>query len=242
MDEQTLGLMSELIPSRSSSACRGPALVCFGNDPRFAWLGGFSPGIGNGGLGRFECIETFRQGLLSVLTSLLLTDVLGVGFSHLLLFIDGAPEEEIDHNIPFLTARDLASKTKDFASKKPVQKTDGLSGAVVAGNDDIDVTTAVVRRAEGDDRDIDVSRFSDGLSIITRVSGNDQAGLGISFLDLIGKSSGSESSRESGSASEFSEFESSSLTDLRNRQNCDIGGIFDGDNDSRGKKPIFPKF
>jgi len=93
---------------------------------------------------------------------------------------------------------------------------------------------------ESNGGDVDISRFTDGL-VISRWIGEDQkTGLHELLLDLIGESTGCESSRDGLSTSVVGELEGSTLSPRSSRGNANVVGVFNGNNHASSELKLFP--
>lgn len=116
-----------------------------------------------------------------------------------------------------------------------------MPSLVVGRNSNIDEFGWRVGIAEGDDRDIDVRSLLDGLSIGTRVSDDDKAGLLEGSSDVIGERSWSETTSDGLSSGMSSELEDSTLTVWTSGNGTNIGGVVDGNDYSGSEDNLLPK-
>lgn len=150
-------------------------------------------------------------------------------------------EVEIDHNIPrSLAVVDSASKTQNLAGQHPPDAADGVTTLVVGWDRDVHVIRGRVGVTEGNHRDVDVGSLLDGLGISARVSDDDQAWLLEGAGDVVRKAAGRESTGDSNGAGVRGELEDGALAVRTSRDDADIGGIIDCDDDAGGENDLLP--
>jgi len=155
-------------------------------------------------------------------------------------FIWVSVEEEIWHDVPFFGSAEGSLQSLDFSGQKPVSQTNTVGGFVVARNADIDVFDWRIGIAQGNDWDVDVASFSDGLVVDSWIGDDDQSWLSVAGLGVIGKATWGESAVHGGSFDELGAFDGGSLTNIFGRNNADIFWVVDGGDDSGGEGDFFP--
>jgi hypothetical protein len=130
----------------------------------------------------------------------------------------------------------------NFSGQKPVNQTNSLWRSVVAWNDDIDVFQESIAIAKGNNWDVDVAGFSDGLVVNGWIGDDDQSWFSVARLGVIGEGTWAESAVDGRSTEEFGEFENGSLTEVFSRNEADIFWVFYGGDDSSGEADFFPHF
>ena len=111
---------------------------------------------------------------------------------------------------------------------------------VVGRDGDVDEFSRRVSIAEGNDRDVDVGGFFDGLGVGARVRYDDEARLFERASDVVGEISRSEATSDSNSTGVSGELEDSTLTVGTSRDDCDISGVVDSCDDASCKDDFFP--
>lgn len=129
-----------------------------------------------------------------------------------------------------------------FSSQKPVDKTDGLWGSVVAWDRDVDVFQQGVAIAEGNNWDVDVAGLSDGLVVDGWIGNDDQSWFSVARLGVIGKGTWTKSAVDRGGTNKFGELEDGSLTEIFAGDEANVFRVFDGGDDSGGEHDLFPHF
>lgn len=160
------------------------------------------------------------------------------------LLLDGlvgvAVEEEVDGDLPGDGALDLAAQAEDLAAEEPVHHADGVAAAVVARDGDVDVLERGVGVAEGDDGDVDLGGFGDGLVVSAGVGDDDEAGLLELGLDLVGEGTGDEAARGELGAGVLGELEDGALAEEADGAGDDVLGVLDGGDDAGGEDELLP--
>ena len=176
--------------------------------------------------------------------SFLLAGGLGGGFLFSGFLLDGfvgiTVEEEIDGDVPRDGALDFTAEAEDFTSEEPVHHTDGVTATVIARNGDVDVLERSVGVTEGDDGDVDLGGFGDGLMVSTGVSDDEDAGLHELGLDLVGEGTGDEAAGGELGADVLGELEDGALTEEADGAAHDVLRVFDGGDDTGGEDELFP--
>jgi hypothetical protein len=102
---------------------------------------------------------------------------------------------------------------------------------VVSWDGDVDEFGGGVRVAEGEDRDVDVGGFFDGLCVGARVGDDDQSWFLEGAGDVVGEVSGGEATCDCDSAGVGGEFEDCALAVGAGGDDADVGWVVDcGDN------------
>lgn len=151
-----------------------------------------------------------------------------------------AVEEEVDGDVPGDGALDLAAEAEDLAGEEPVHHADGVAAAVVAGDGDVDVLEGGVGVAEGDDGDVDLGGFSNGLVVGAGVGDDEEAGLEELGLDLVGEGTGDEAAGGELGAAVLGELEDGALAEEADGAGHDVLGILDGGDDAGGEDELLP--
>lgn len=115
-------------------------------------------------------------------------------------------------------------------------------GSVVAWDDDIDVFGESVAIAKGNNWDVNVTSFSNGLVVNGWIGDDDQSWFSVAGLGVIGEGTWGESAVDGRSAEEFGEFENGSLTEVFSGNEADVFWVFYGGDDSGGKDDFLPHF
>lgn len=158
-----------------------------------------------------------------------------------LLGLGVAVEVQVGHYVPLgLTGSKSAAEAEDLTGEHPPDETDGVTALVVGGDGNIDVLGGGVGVAEGDNRDVDVGSLLDGLGIGAGVGDNDQAGLLERAGDVVGEVTGGETTGDGDSTSVGGELQDSALTVGTGRDDTDVGGVLNGDNDTRSENDLLP--
>ena len=113
------------------------------------------------------------------------------------------------------------------------------SHLVVAGDGDVDVAQRGINIAQGNDRDVDIRSFNDGLVVGMGVHDDQETGLTESSLDLISESTGGETSGNRCGLGVRGELEDSPLALGTRRDDENIGRVVDGDDGTRSQKQLF---
>jgi hypothetical protein len=111
---------------------------------------------------------------------------------------------------------------------------------VVGGDGNVDVLGGGVGVAEGNDGDVDVAGLLDSLGVGARVGDDNQAGLLERAGDVVGEATGGEASSDGGSAGVGGELEDGTLTVGTGRDDTDVGGVLDGDDDTGSEDNLLP--
>lgn len=111
---------------------------------------------------------------------------------------------------------------------------------VVCWDGDVDKFGGGICVAEGDDRDVDVGSFFDGLSIGPWVGDDDQSWFFEGAGDVVGEVSRSKTTCNRNGAGMSSEFENSPLAVRTRRDDTDVGWVVDSGDDSGSKNNLFP--
>jgi len=155
-------------------------------------------------------------------------------------FVGVTVEEEIDGDLPGDGALDFTAEAEDFTAEEPVHHTDGVATTVVAGDGDVDVLEGSVGVAEGDDGDVNLGGFSDGLVVSAGVGDDEEAGLLELGLDLVGEGTGDEAASRELSSGVLGELEDGALTEEADGAGDDVLRVFDGGDDTGGEDELFP--
>lgn len=115
-----------------------------------------------------------------------------------------------------------------------------MTTLVVGGDGNIDVLGRRVGVAERDDGDVDVRGLLDGLGIGAGVGGDDEAGLLERTGDVVGEVTGGETTSNGGGTGVGGELQDSTLTVGTGRDNANVGGVVNGDDDAGSKDDLLP--
>lgn len=151
-----------------------------------------------------------------------------------------AVEEEVDGDVPGDGALDLTAEAEDLAGEEPVHHADGVAAAVVAGDGDVDVLEGRVGVAEGDDGDVDLGGFGDGLVVGAGVGDDEEAGLEELGLDLVREGTGDEAAGGELGAGVLGELEDGALAEEADGAGHDVLRVLDGGDDAGGEDELLP--
>jgi hypothetical protein len=115
-----------------------------------------------------------------------------------------------------------------------------MTGLVVGGDGDIDKLQGSIGIAEGDNGDVDVGSFTDGLVVNTGVGDDDETGLLERAGDVVGEGTGGETACDGLSTDVGGEFEDGTVTVGTSGNDTDIVGVLDGSDDSGSKDELLP--
>ena len=115
-----------------------------------------------------------------------------------------------------------------------------MSALVVCGDGNVDKFGGGVCIAEGDDGDVDVGCFLDGLGVCAGVGDDDQAGFFEGAGDVVGEVAGGEAACNGYCAGVCGEFEDGTLAVWTCRDDGDVGWIVNGDDDTGCKNDLLP--
>lgn len=164
-----------------------------------------------------------------------------VGGVLVLLGLGVAVEVQVGHDVPLgLTAGESATEAEDLTGEHPPDETDGVTTLVVGGDGNIDVLGGRVGVAERDDGDVDVGSLLDGLGVGAGVGGDDQAGLLERAGDVVGEVTGGEATGDGGGTSVGGELQDGTLTVGTGRDNANVGGVVNGDDDAGSEDDLLP--
>ena len=149
-------------------------------------------------------------------------------------------EEHINHDVPRSGAGDGATETEDLTGQHPVGKTNGVLGAVVGGDGNVDVTEGGLGIGESDNGDVDVRSLLDGLVVGQGVGDDDQTGLLEGTGDIVGEGTGGEATGNGLGTGVRGELQSGTLTVGAGRDDADISGVLDGDDDTGSENDLLP--
>jgi len=170
--------------------------------------------------------------------------LLGAGLLGVLLLLASliwvTVEEEIHGNLPWDCALDVTAETENFAGEQPVHHADGVATTVVAWDCNVDVLEWRVGVAEGNDRDVHLCSFRNGLVVRAWVGDNDQAWLQELWLDLVGECTWNEAASAEVCASVLSKLEDGALSEETNGASNDVLWVLDGGNDTSCEEEFLP--
>lgn len=115
-----------------------------------------------------------------------------------------------------------------------------MATLVVGRDGNVDELGGGVRVAEGNDGDVNVGSFLDGLGVGARVGDNNQAGLLEGSGDVVGERTGGETTSNSLGAGVGGELEDGTLTVGTSGDDTDIGGVVDSGDDTSGQNNLLP--
>lgn len=115
-----------------------------------------------------------------------------------------------------------------------------MTSLVVSRDSDINEFGRRVRVTEGDDRNVDVGCFTDGLSVSARVGDNDQTWLLERASDVVGEVARRETTSNGHSSSMSSELEDSTLAVRTGRDDTNIGWVVDRRDDAGCENDFLP--
>jgi len=115
-----------------------------------------------------------------------------------------------------------------------------MTTLVVSWNGNIDVLGWRVGVAEGDDGDVDVGSFLDGLGVGARVGDDDQAWFLEGAGDVVGEVTGSEATCDGDGASVGGKLEDSTLAIGTGGDDANVGWVVNGDDDTGCEDDFFP--
>uniref|UniRef100_A0A7R9VPR5 Uncharacterized protein n=1 Tax=Pseudictyota dubia TaxID=2749911 RepID=A0A7R9VPR5_9STRA len=163
-------------------------------------------------------------GGLSLLGLLLSLDLLGV-----------TVEEQIDGDIPVLSAGDGATKAEHLTGKEPEHEADGVLVLVVARDGDVNVTERGVRVAESDDGDVDVGSLLHRLVVLAGVADDEDTGLTELLGDLVSERARGVAARDSLGTSVVAVLEDGAGGVGARADGDDISGVLDGNKNAGSK-------
>ena len=160
----------------------------------------------------------------------------------LVLFSFGvAVEVQIDHHVPLcLPRRESASQTQHLAGQHPPDQPDRVATLVVRWNSNVDVFGWRVGVAEGNDGDVDVGRFFDGLGVGARIRDHDQARFLEGARDVVGEVAGSEATCDRGGSCMCGEFEHGSLAVRTAGDNSNVSRVVDCNDEAGCEDELLP--
>lgn len=115
-----------------------------------------------------------------------------------------------------------------------------MTGLVVGGNGDIDISERRIGVTEGDNRDVDIRGFANGLVIDSGVGYYDETGLLKRTSNVVGEGTGGKTARNCLSTSVRGVFQYGSVAIRSSRDNTNVVGVFDGGNDTGSKDQLLP--
>lgn len=116
-----------------------------------------------------------------------------------------------------------------------------MTTLVVGGDGNIDVLGGRVGVAERDNGNVDVRSLLDGLGIGAGVGGDDEAGLLERAGDVVGEVTGGETTSNGRGTGVGGELQDSTLTVGTGRDNANVGGVVNGDDDAGSKDDLLPR-
>jgi hypothetical protein len=150
-------------------------------------------------------------------------------------------EVQIGHDVPgSLAAVDSATETQDLTGKEPPDGTNGVATLVVGRNGNVDVRGGRVGVAEGNDGDVDVAGLLDSLGVGARVGDDNQARLLERAGDVVGEATRGEATGNGSGTGVSSELEDSTLAVGTGRDDANVGGVVDADNDTGSEDNLLP--
>jgi hypothetical protein len=111
---------------------------------------------------------------------------------------------------------------------------------VVGGDGNVDVLGGRVGVGQGNDGDVDIAGLLDSLGVGARVGDDDQAGLLERAGDVVGEATGGEATGNGGSTGVSGELEDGTLTVGTGRDNANVGGVLNGDDDASSENDLLP--
>lgn len=111
---------------------------------------------------------------------------------------------------------------------------------VVGRDGNVDVAEGRVGVADGDDRDVDVRRLTDGLVVDARVGDNDQARLLERARDVVGEVARGEAAGDGLGAGVRGELEDGTVAVRAGRDDADVVRVLDRGDDTRSEDELLP--
>jgi len=151
-------------------------------------------------------------------------------------------EVQIHHDVPRgLAVVDGAAQAQNLTGEHPPDAADGVAALVVGGDGNVDELGRRVGIAQGDDGDVDVAGLLDGLGIGARVRDDNQARLLERAGDVVGEGAGGEAAGDGLGARVGGELEDGTLAVGTSRDDANVRGVVDGDDDARGENDLLPE-
>mmetsp|Transcript_24000 Transcript_24000/g.46766 ORF Transcript_24000/g.46766 Transcript_24000/m.46766 type:complete len:331 (-) Transcript_24000:64-1056(-) len=149
-----------------------------------------------------------------------------------------AVEEEVNHHVPRLVARDRAAQAEYLPRKEPVEQADRVLTLVVGGDGHVDVLKRRVGVAKSDGRDVGVSSLLDRLVVGARVGQQQQPRLHELVRDLVGEGTGGEAAGDGRRAGVLAVLEDGALAVWAGRDDANISRVLDRHNDARREEKL----
>lgn len=111
---------------------------------------------------------------------------------------------------------------------------------VVGGDGDVDKFSGGVGVAEGDDRDVDVAGFLNGLVVGARIGDDDEAGLLEGAGDVVSEVTRGEAAGNGNGTGVGGELEDSTLAVGTSGNHANVGWVVNGCNDTGSKDDFLP--
>ena len=115
-----------------------------------------------------------------------------------------------------------------------------MATLVVGGDGNVDVLGGRVGVGQGNDGDVDIAGLLDSLGVGARVGDDDQAGLLERAGDVVGEATGGEATGNGSSTGVSGELEDGTLTVGTGRDNANVGGVLNGDDDAGSENDLLP--
>lgn len=150
-------------------------------------------------------------------------------------------EEHVHHDVPAIrSAGDGTPQPEDLTSQQPPDKTDRVASLVVRGYGDVDELERCVGIAKGNDWDVDVGRFTDGLVVHARVGNDDESRLLERAGDVVCEATRGEATSDGLCTCVSSELENGTVAVWACGDDANVVRIFDGSDDTGSKDELFP--
>ena len=131
-------------------------------------------------------------------------------------------------------------RKKERKTNHPVHQTDGVLALVTTGDDNVNILDGLVSVNEGNGGEVDVGSLDQGLSISVGVGDNQETGFHELLLDLISEGTGGEATRDGLDSSEVGELEDGPLPELTRRDDSDVFGLVNSDDDTGSEHQLLP--
>jgi hypothetical protein len=144
-----------------------------------------------------------------------------------------------------LVAGDGLAEAEDLTSDQPHDEGDGVATLVVARDGNVDVTEGRVGVAKSNGGEVDIRSLSERLVVLEGISNEQQTGLVVIGLDVVGERTGGETASNHVSSKGLSQLEGSTLG-IRDRSlsgggnNAHIARVLDGDDRAGSQDDLLP--
>merc|ERR1719433_828155 len=152
-----------------------------------------------------------------------------------------APEERVDHHVPWVGAGHGAPEVEHLPGEEPVEQRDRLLALVVRGDGDVHMLQGRVRVAKGHDRDAGVRGLPDRLSVRAGIRHDQEAGLQILLRDLIRERARHPAARHGVGPRVLAELQDCTRAVGTLRRDDDVRRVLDSDDHASGDHQLLPR-